>query len=61
MIYDPKSGVYFDPDDASHVYTFAGPGGAVDTDTLTYNGGTWVKTYIYTGSALTSETTWVKQ
>lgn len=60
MIYDPKGGIYFNPNDAAHVYTYNGPGGAVDTDTLTYNGGTWRKTYTYTGSLLTGETIWVK-
>lgn len=61
MIFDPRSGTYFLPDDAACVYTYNGPGGAVDTATLTYNGGTWLKTYTYTGNVLTSETGWVKQ
>jgi hypothetical protein len=61
MIYDPRSGTYFQPDDAACVYTYNGPGGAVDTATLTYNGGMWRKTYTYTGNLLTSETGWVKQ
>jgi hypothetical protein len=61
MIYDPRSGTYFQPDDAACVYTYNGPGGAVSAATLTYNGGTWLKTYTYTGNLLTSETGWVKQ
>ncbi len=61
MIYDPRSGTYFQPEDAVAVYTNAGPGGAVSATTLTFNGGTWLKTYTYTGNLLTSETGWVKQ
>lgn len=61
MIFDPRSGTYFQPGDAVRVYTYNGPGAAVDTTTLTYNGGTWLKTYTYTGNVLTGETGWVKQ
>lgn len=60
MIYDSRSGIYFEPNDASHVYTYAGPGGAIDTDTITYNGQQWRKTYTYTGSVMTGESAWVK-
>lgn len=61
MIYDPKSGTYFDPKDAALSYAFAGPGGAVSTITVQYNGGTWIKTFTYTGAVLASESVWVKQ
>lgn len=61
MIYDPRSGTYFQPDDATAVHTYAGPGGAVNTTTLTFNGSTWLKTYTYTGNLMTNVTGWVKQ
>lgn len=55
------TGLFVDTDALSHVYTFNGPDGAIDSDTVTDGHWTWKKTYNYTGTQLSSETEWVKQ
>jgi hypothetical protein len=50
-----------DPDSLKHVYTYAGPNGALDTDTCTDGVHTWIKTFTYTGTSMTGESAWVKQ
>ncbi len=50
----------FDTDALPHAYTY-NTSGNVLTDTCTNGTNTWVKTYTYTGSNLTSESAWVKQ
>lgn len=61
LLYDPASLGYFETDNEQHTYTYNGPNGAIDTDTVTYNGNNWKKTYTYTGQNFTGETKWVMQ
>ena len=60
---DPANGaqLFVDLNDVPHVYTYGGPSGAMDTDTITVGSLTFRKTYTYTGSVLTGESKWVKQ
>jgi hypothetical protein len=61
QINDTTSQHPFDPDSLPHVYTYAGPGGLLDTDTCTNGKEVWKKTYTFTGSNMTGESGWVKQ
>lgn len=56
-----ENNLRFDPDALPHVYTYNGPGGKMDTETITDGSFSWRKTYTYDGSGnMTSETAWVK-
>jgi hypothetical protein len=50
-------------DACSKMYTYNGPAGAVDTITATdpASGSIWIKTYVYAGNNISSESGWVKQ
>lgn len=61
MLYDQSIYGYFETDNATHTYTYNGPNGAIDTDTVTNGANSWKKTYTYTGSNMTGESGWVKQ
>lgn len=43
-----------------HTYTYDGSGN-LETDTVTDGTDTWVRTYTWAGSALSSDSGWVKQ
>ena len=62
MLYDPTTGAMIPVDlgNMTHVYTYGGPNGAIDTDTVTFGSLQFRKTYTYTGSNMTGESAWVK-
>lgn len=60
VVMDTSGRFWFDPDSLAHTYTYNGSN-QIATDTVNDGVNTYVKTYSYTGSNLTSETGWVKQ
>lgn len=56
-----STGTYsFDPNSAAHAYGY-NPDGTLATDTATWGGLTFVKSFTYTAGQLTGESAWVKQ
>lgn len=55
-----SDGSLIDLDSLPHTYTYNGSNQLI-TESVTNTINTWVKTYTYTGSNLTSESVWVKQ
>jgi hypothetical protein len=60
VVTDTTGRYWFDPDSLAHTYTYNGSS-LILTDTVNDGVNTYVKTYGYTGSNLTSESGWVKQ
>lgn len=54
-------GNMIDPDSGAHTYTYSSGLIATDSFTDSVTGNTYLKTYTWSGSTLTSETGWVKQ
>lgn len=48
------------PTNKAHAYTYDGSGN-LSTDTVTDGTSTWVRTYMWTSGAQTSDSGWVKQ
>lgn len=62
IIYDATVG-FIDTDLCEHRYTYNGPNGAMDSDTCVASDNVtmYKKTFVFTGTNLTSETAWIKQ
>lgn len=54
-----SDGTQLDLDSLEHTYGYSGS--VLTSDTVTYLGNTYVKTYVFTGSNLTFESRYVKQ
>jgi YD repeat-containing protein len=60
LVFDSTGSQLISPSSLAHTYGYDGSNNLI-TDTITDGVSTWVKTYTYTGSNLTSESAWVKQ
>ncbi|KVN83448.1 hypothetical protein [Burkholderia ubonensis] len=62
IIYDATAG-FIDTDLCKHDYTYNGPNGQMDSDTVTTPDGAtkFKKTFTFTAMGLSSESAWIKQ